>query len=241
ALVTNKESPDNQRQAALDALVAINARNQIPLLGRLLGETAEAMSLREHSGLLLARINQPEAHAEVLKMLAVAPARLQNVIASGLAGSRQGAGKLLEAVAAGKASARLLQERWVELQLQKYPELKDPLAKLTQGLPPADQRLQDLLQRRRTNFPLARTDPVLGAKVFDKSCATCHQIGGQGAKIGPQLDGVGIRGLDRLLEDILDPNRNVDQAFRSTTLALKNGQIVSGLVLREEGEVVVLA
>ena len=52
---------------------------------------------------------------------------------------------------------------------------------------------------------------------------------------------MGIRGLDRLLEDILDPNRNVDQAFRSTTLELNNGQIVSGLVLREEGEVVVLA
>src|SRR5206468_9401404 len=49
------------------------------------------------------------------------------------------------------------------------------------------------------------------------------------------------RGLDRLLEDIIDPNRNVDQTFRSTTLNLKNGQIMSGLVLREEGEVVVLA
>ena len=66
-------------------------------------------------------------------------------------------------------------------------------------------------------------------------------MGGKGAKIGPQLDGVGVRGLDRLLEDMLDPNRNVDQAFRSSTLALKNGQIVNGLVLREEGEVVVLA
>jgi putative heme-binding domain-containing protein len=240
-LASNKELPENQRQAALDALVAINARDQIPLLGRLLGETAETMSLREHSALLLARINQSEAHTEVLKALAVAPARLQNMIAIGLAGSRQGAGRLLEAVAAGKASARLLQERWVELQLQKYPDLKDPLAKLTQGLPPADQRLQELLQQRRINFVKAQKDTVVGAKVFEKNCANCHQIGGQGAKVGPQLDGVGIRGIDRLLEDILDPNRNVDQAFRSTTLALKSGQIVSGLVLREEGEVVVLA
>jgi putative heme-binding domain-containing protein len=241
ALVNKKELPENQRQAALDALVAINARDQIPLLGRLLEETAETISLREHSALLLARINQPEAHAEVVKTLAVAPARLQNVIAIGLANSRQGAGNLLEAVAAGKASARLLQERWVELQLQKYPEFKDTLVKLTKGLPPADQRLQELLQQRHTNFVKANKDPVLGAKVFAKHCANCHQIAGQGAKVGPQLEGVGIRGIDRLLEDILDPNRNVDQAFRSTTLALKNGQIVSGLVLREEGEVVVLA
>ena len=32
-----------------------------------------------------------------------------------------------------------------------------------------------------------------------------------------------------------------DQAFRLTTLGLKNGQIVSGLLLREEGQVLVLA
>jgi bacterioferritin len=38
-----------------------------------------------------------------------------------------------------------------------------------------------------------------------------------------------------LLEDILDPSRNVDQAMRSTTLYMKDGKTVSGLVLREEG------
>ena len=63
----------------------------------------------------------------------------------------------------------------------------------------------------------------------------------RGPKIGPQLDGIGVRGLDRLLEDVLDPNRNVDQAFRATTLTLKNGQSLTGLVLREEGAVIVLA
>ncbi len=40
---------------------------------------------------------------------------------------------------------------------------------------------------------------------------------------------------------MLDPNRNVDQAFRLTTLNLKSGQVVSGLLLKEEGEVYVLA
>ncbi|MFN6049528.1 MAG: c-type cytochrome, partial [Planctomycetia bacterium] len=74
-----------------------------------------------------------------------------------------------------------------------------------------------------------------------KHCSACHQIAGKGAKIGPQLDGIGSRGLDRLLEDMLDPNRNVDQAFRQTTLTLKNGQFINGLVLREEGVLLVSA
>jgi putative heme-binding domain-containing protein len=43
------------------------------------------------------------------------------------------------------------------------------------------------------------------------------------------------------MEDVLDPNRNVDQTFRATNLALSTGQILSGLLLREEGEVIVMA
>jgi putative heme-binding domain-containing protein len=241
ALAAKRELPESRRRAALDALVAIQAPDQIPLLAGLLGETTENMSLREHTAQLLAAMNRPEAHAELVKVLAVAPARLQSVIAAGLASSRQGAGQLLDAVAVGKASARLLQEPAVELRLQKYTNSRERRDKLTRGLPPADQALQERLRRRRQEFSKAKADPVLGVKVFEKNCANCHQIGGRGAKVGPQLDGVGMRGIDRLLEDIIDPNRNVDQAFRSTSLVLKNGQIASGLVLREEGEVVILA
>ena len=69
----------------------------------------------------------------------------------------------------------------------------------------------------------------------------CHSIDGQGATIGPQLDGAGNRGAERLIEDILDPSRNVDPAFRVTLLTLKNGEVESGLIRREEGETVVVA
>ena len=68
----------------------------------------------------------------------------------------------------------------------------------------------------------------------------CHKIGAEGNKIGPELDGVGIRGTARLLEDVLDPNRNVDQAFRTTVLITTSGLPVSGLVVRDDGKVLVL-
>ena len=59
--------------------------------------------------------------------------------------------------------------------------------------------------------------------------------------IGPQLDGVGVRGAERLLEDILDPSRNVDAAFRVTIITTTDGQVITGLKLREEGQTIVLA
>jgi putative heme-binding domain-containing protein len=242
-IATVHQPAEPQRLAALNALVAIDPKKAIDVLGKLLADAAESPTLRDETAKLLGQINKPEAQEELLKVLPTAPARLQGSIAVALAATKTGAEKLLEAVQTGKASARLLQERPVEVRLNesKVPDLKERLAKLTQGLPAADQRLQQLQAGRRDGFARAKTDLEAGAKIFEKNCAICHQIGGKGAKIGPQLDGVGIRGVDRLLEDILDPNRNVDQAFRQTTLELKNGQFVYGLLLKEEGEVLVLA
>jgi putative heme-binding domain-containing protein len=241
AIAKKRDRPDIARRASIEALMAIDPKGNVVVLGQLLADATEPMSLREQVAQVLAGSNRRDAQTELLKVLAIAPARLQNTIATGLANSPQGANQLLEAVATGKASARLLQERAVRVRLDRQPKLKERLAQLTQGLPSSDQRLEELLRKRRSGFLAAKTDAALGARVFEKSCANCHQIAGKGTKVGPQLDGIGARGVDRLLEDILDPNRNVDQAFRATTLALKTGQIVAGLVLREEGEVVVLA
>jgi putative heme-binding domain-containing protein len=243
ALAKARRTPEGQRKAALRTLTALDARGNALVLGTVLGDAASPMGLREEAANLLAGANQPETQAQLLLHLPAAPARLQNVIAAGLVGSKNGAEKLLDAVVAGKASARLLQERLVALRLKdaKIPGLKERLAKLTRGLPPADQHLQELLKRRRSAFRKAKKDTALGMKVFEKNCAACHQIANKGARIGPQLDGIGIRGLDRLLEDVLDPNRNVDQAFRLSTLELKRGQVVTGLLLKEEGAILVLA
>jgi putative heme-binding domain-containing protein len=244
ALAGSRMAPEPQRAAAVNALVSIDQQAPITLFGRVLADASEPAGLRDLVAQALARINRTEAQAELLKGLVAAPDRLQNTIASNLASSgRSGAEALLEAVAAGKASPRLLQQRGVEIRLQSsgVPDLAGRLAQLTKGLPPADERLQTLLTQRRSGFAARRADTALGAKVFEKTCASCHELGGKGTRVGPQLDGIGVRGADRLMEDILDPNRNVDLPFRASSLALSNGQVLSGLVLREEGQVIVLA
>ncbi|HEV3261818.1 MAG TPA: PVC-type heme-binding CxxCH protein [Gemmataceae bacterium] len=242
-VATDQKAPEGERTAAMAALVAIDSGKHIALLGRLLADASEPYGLREKAVETLGRINQPAAQAELFKALEAAPERLEGGIATALAASRRGAEKLLETIAAGKASARLLQEPSVLLTLERagIPDFKERLAKLTKGLAPADSRLEELMNRRRAGFASAKADLAAGAKVFEKNCAICHRLQNKGTKVGPELDGVGIRGADRLVEDILDPNRNVDQAFRSTTLGLTDGRIVSGLLLREEGQVLVLA
>ncbi len=172
------------------------------------------------------------------------PARVQTTIAAALAATRAGAEALLDAVASGQASPRPLGERSVVVKLQAsgLPDVANRLAALLKDAPPADGRILAIIDDRRTGYQQAKGGDVsLGAAVFAKNCAACHQMEGQGGRVGPQLDGIGVRGLDRLLEDVLDPNRNLDQAFRTTSLALTDGRVVSGLLLRQDGTVLVLA
>ncbi len=75
----------------------------------------------------------------------------------------------------------------------------------------------------------------LGGQMYRQHCAACHQFGKEGNLVGPQLDGVRQRGAARLCEDILAPNRNVDRAFRQTSLLLADDSVISGLV-RDESD-----
>jgi putative heme-binding domain-containing protein len=242
-IVEEADNAEAHRKSAVAALVTIEPKNHVNSLARLLLDDAEKIGVREQIASSLASVNQSEAYTALVQAFEKSPARLQTTIGLGMASSPQGGTRLLDAVAAGKASARLLQDRAIEQRLRqaKIGNLDERLAKLTKGLPPADQKALELIAQRRKGFASAQPDVKQGRLLFEKHCAACHIVANQGSKIGPQLDGIGIRGLERLLEDTLDPSRNVDQAFRATTIELDNGQFVSGLLLREEGKVLVLA
>ncbi|WP_395732328.1 PVC-type heme-binding CxxCH protein [Prosthecobacter sp.] len=106
-----------------------------------------------------------------------------------------------------------------------------------------EQRLQldALIATRSAAYAKAKPDIAAGKTVFTANCAVCHQIRGTGGLIGPQLDGIGARGPERLCEDILDPNRNVDAHFHLHTLTLKDGSTLSGFLKGEAGQVLILA
>jgi putative heme-binding domain-containing protein len=242
-VLTDRAQPRQRRERAIESLLAINAKEVVPLLGKVVADASENAGLRDRVAQLLAASNLTEARDVLINALPTAPGRLQSVIATGLAQNAPGAIRLLEAIKAGNASARLLQERGVEVRIAglNQADLTSRAKALLKGLPPAEERIQTLIRDRRNAFVAKTGEAVRGPVAFEKYCAACHQLSGKGARVGPQLDGVGVRGVDRLLEDVLDPNRNVDQAFRVTSLSLKDGRVVAGLLLREEGAVLVLA
>jgi putative heme-binding domain-containing protein len=107
--------------------------------------------------------------------------------------------------------------------------------------PEQRKQLDTLIAARAAAFAKSKPDLETGANVFKMNCAACHQIKGEGGLIGPQLDGIGTRGPERLCEDILDPNRNVDAHFHLHTFTLKDGSVTAGFLKTELGEVKVIA
>jgi putative heme-binding domain-containing protein len=234
------------RIAAAKALMTLNAAGHQQELVTILSEAGQPHQLREACARALAESGSPAACALLTDALATAPQSLQTQIALEMASHTDAAAALLDAVEHGKASRRLLQDKTIKdrLTAANPANLAQRLESLTKGLPTEDAERQELIDERAAAFAaLGPTEKsaTRGADVFKQNCAVCHSIDSQGANIGPQLDGVGNRGAERLVEDVLDPSRNVDPAFRVTLLTLKDGDVESGLVRREEGEMLVIA
>lgn len=229
--------------AVAGALVALEPDSRAAALAAVVGEADAPEALVAACKTAIADRGDERLRAALADAMKSLPERLQLAMAERLCASAAGADTLLDLAEKGQATPRLLQRPSVRQRLASLDraDVEDRIAKLTQGLPDEDEMLVRLIGERRSKFESADKLAERGAAVFAKHCAACHQIAGKGATIGPQLDGIGGRGLERVLEDVLDPNRNVDVAFRTTTLRMADGQVVSGLVRREEGATLVLA
>lgn len=209
----------------------------------ILNDGREAVALRSTAGALLAEIDDETIRGETIAALSTVPEPVQKAIATGFASSRAGGEALLGAIRSGKASPRLLLDTQLveRLRSAKVDDVDKRVGDLTQGLTPLDEHVRQMIAQRRDAFGKTPRDPAKGKAAFGRICAACHQMEGVGNRIGPQLDGIGVRGLDRLLEDVMDPSRNVDEAFRMNIVTMKDGSTVVGLGVREEGKSLILA
>jgi putative heme-binding domain-containing protein len=77
-------------------------------------------------------------------------------------------------------------------------------------------------------------DTAHGKAVFARVCAACHVLFGEGGRLGPDLTGSARKDLDYLVRNIVDPSATVPRDYQMTIVRLKDGQVLSGVVPRED-------
>jgi len=240
-LITELPATAATRLAAANAVNSFSPDARLDAAALILAMPVASEAQRIAAGRLLVD-RQADAAGDLLAaLLRVATSEQQREIATRLAADAQGCELLATVVESGICSPQLLTEPAVRTRLDGLRDaaLRERLEALAATAPAVDDALARLIDDRRQEYREHPGDVSAGLAVFRKNCVACHQVAGEGAKVGPQLDGIGNRGLDRVAEDLLDPNRNVDVAFRTTTFLTDDGRVLSGLVTSETDDAIV--
>ncbi|MCP4173004.1 MAG: c-type cytochrome, partial [Fuerstiella sp.] len=241
--LSDRSTPFPQaRISAILALQTVSPAETPSLFFTIVSDEKDLPGLRQLAAEKLANMKVPEIRTRILKTLPTESHSIAVGFARGLIIDAAGAGALLDLVEQGKVSPQILQDGKVQrlLPVSGLTDAKLRRDRLTSDLPSLDARMQQLLRQRLVGWGTATPDVMRGAEVFRKNCSACHRIANQGEKVGPELDGVGQRGIERLLEDVLDPNRAVDKNFRATIVVTNAGQVFIGLAMGQQGQVLML-
>ncbi len=89
---------------------------------------------------------------------------------------------------------------------------------------------------------LAKTpgDALAGRKVFDRVCAQCHKIYGRGVEVGPDVTANGRASYEQLVSNVFDPSLVIGTAYQAVTLATTDGRVLTGLLVEDNPQRVVL-
>ncbi len=87
-------------------------------------------------------------------------------------------------------------------------------------------------------------DPARGEKLFwskELNCSSCHQVGGKGTAVGPDLSAIGkLRPREDLLESILEPSRRIEPQYATYVAQTVDGRSFAGVLVKRDDKAVVL-
>lgn len=91
-----------------------------------------------------------------------------------------------------------------------------------------------------TPSALAAADPRRGRVIFEKTCANCHLLYGNGGKIGPDLTGSNRGNLEYILLNSVAPSYDVPDAYKMVVIQTVDGRVLNGVIAEEDAQRVVL-
>jgi len=242
-LLQDSKRPTTERSAVLKALRSVAGNGAAKALVELLNKP-EPATLKVEVLRALATASPEQARIEAAKLLDQPDPNL-----------------LAEAVivlGATKDGAKLVGERFVAKKLPRdlFQKVSDSLAKFSTD--PVLKKLHDEVMKGGLYVALdpakseqirklvtTKGDPIKGKALYLNTgllaCASCHRMEGVGGNVGPDLTRVwDTTTLEKLLETILEPSKEIKEGYQSWKAVSVQGQVITGLKVTDTAKDVVI-
>jgi len=236
ATARNAKASTDARRSSLQSLVTQRAPEVKGLLASLLNDKAlQVDAIRAYGA-----IEDQNAPKQILKRYASLDFQAKRATVETLASRKNYAQQLLGAIKDKTVPKQdiptYLARNLSQLLGKSFDRVYGKVGALTQDKAALINKYRKLLDDKH----MAKGDAHKGRQMFDLVCASCHQIYGKGAYIGPDLTGSNRGDIDYILLNMIDPSADVPDAYKSVTINTKDGQVLVGTLAAEDGQRIVL-
>jgi putative heme-binding domain-containing protein len=225
------ETEATRRAALLTLLIpAASAALTDPALALL--QTAQPESVQTAALQLAAAANSPQTASRLLQVLHNRSGEpISGRVIDVLLSREAWAVELVQAVDRGQFPATAVSLEQIRRTALFDNQLLQQLVARHWGRLTATTPEARLAEVRRLNNDLraASGNVESGRALFKKHCAVCHQLFGEGNRIGPELTSANRQDRDFLLVSLVDPSSVIRREYVSLVVTTKDGRIFTGL------------
>ncbi len=239
-ILANESSSLDSKRHALGILASDSSAQNLPLLLA----SVERPELRVPVLRQLRRYDDPRVSTSLITHWDQLTDAEKNLAMETLCGRPAWALALLDAIQAGRVPPQQLTSFFVrQMARLNHPPLTKRLqqewGRLGQSSAETKAAVQTLIDAYN-KAPLWAYNQQAGKKHFQKLCATCHVSAENRPRIGPQLNGTGAKGIQYIVENILDPNAVIGKDFQARNILTHDGLVLSGVILKQTETAVTL-
>lgn len=202
-----------------------------------LAESRQADSLRTAAVQLLARADNTEVGVRLLNLHQTSGSEeLKSQIRSVMLSRRSLASVWLNAVENGGIAASVTPLDQIRAVAFLEDENLNSIVTKHWGRVQSATAEERLAEVRRLNNDLRAGSGNLetGRELFKKHCSACHQLFGEGTKLGPDLTSANRADRDFLLVSLIDPSSVIRKEYVSVVVVKTDGQVETGLAVARD-------
>ncbi len=148
---------------------------------------------------------------------------------------------LVAAVVDGRVNWRDLEPTVVEsIRASQSTVVKEQLSRILSSLSNSVSNREQVVNEYRRVLTMSGNVEA-GQTHFQKNCAACHRVSGFGNDLGPNLAAFKFRGVEAILLNVLDPNRDVNPQYVNYVALTSDDRIISGMLTHETATAITLS